>query len=124
MLVSPGFLIAKIATKTFKLNSSDPSGSSSPTDSVYPYLQDVCGSEDSDGCSDTINDTFNQETQINKNLPDLEVEFEKNQESEFIISGRRIVDINYLFKSLQSIKHEGFGCTIVDLVLVYKRAKN
>ncbi|KAF5286219.1 hypothetical protein FQR65_LT02231 [Abscondita terminalis] len=38
-------------TKTSNSTQVDPSGSSSPTDSVYPYLQNVCGSEDSDGCS-------------------------------------------------------------------------
>jgi hypothetical protein len=31
------------------------------------------------------------------------------------ISGRRIVDIGYLFSNLKSIKHEDFGCSFFDV---------
>ncbi|KAF5275339.1 hypothetical protein FQR65_LT04167 [Abscondita terminalis] len=108
-------------TNLCSLSNNSASDSSPLTDSVCPYLQDVCGSEDSESGNDSINDTVYEETQTDEDLPDLEVEFEKHQETQFTISGRRIVDINYMFKSLQSIKHEGFGCTIVDLELVSER---
>ncbi|KAF5282910.1 hypothetical protein FQA39_LY17446 [Lamprigera yunnana] len=43
-------------------------------------------------------------------FPELYIEPEEPQES-FDFTGRRIVDIQYLFKCLQSLKHEGFNST-------------
>ncbi|KAF5272895.1 hypothetical protein FQA39_LY07661 [Lamprigera yunnana] len=45
---------------------------------------------------------------------------EEPQES-FDFTGRRIVDIQYLFKSLQSLKHEGFNCTFSDVEITNEK---
>lgn len=34
------------------------------------------------------------------------------------VQGRRLVDINHIFETIQNNKHEGFGCTFTDLNLI------
>lgn len=53
-------------------------------------------------------------------LPELVLEPETLQER-FDFSGRRIVNISYLFKSIQSLKHDGFGCTFSDMDIISER---
>jgi hypothetical protein len=36
-------------------------------------------------------------------------------ETKFQLTGRRIVDINHLFLTLKSIKHQGFDCSFYDV---------
>ncbi|KAF5273689.1 hypothetical protein FQA39_LY07379 [Lamprigera yunnana] len=53
-------------------------------------------------------------------FPELYIEPEEPKES-FDFTGRRIVDIQYLFKCLQSLKHEGFNCTFSDVEITNKK---
>lgn len=55
-------------------------------------------------------------------LPELVIEVEEPRSFEsFDFTGRRIVDIQYLFKSLQSFKHNGFDCTFCDVEIISEK---
>ncbi|KAF5289744.1 hypothetical protein FQA39_LY03661 [Lamprigera yunnana] len=53
-------------------------------------------------------------------FPELYIEPEEPQES-FDFTGRRKVDIQYLFKCLQSLKHESFNCTFSDVEITNEK---
>ncbi|KAF5279987.1 hypothetical protein FQA39_LY05368 [Lamprigera yunnana] len=53
-------------------------------------------------------------------LSDLYIEQEEPQES-FDFTENRIVDIQYIFKSLQSLKHEDFNCIFFGLEIINER---
>ncbi|KAK4872906.1 hypothetical protein RN001_014935 [Aquatica leii] len=65
------------------------------------------------------NSTFPQSSKelSSDEIPELVVEVEKPQVS-FNPTGRRIVDIQFLFQSLQSFKHNGFNCTFCDVEII------
>ncbi|KAF2889191.1 hypothetical protein ILUMI_16982 [Ignelater luminosus] len=44
-----------------------------------------------------------------------------NKDELFEAEGRRIVDIIYLFVSLKTIKHSGFGCSVLDVEIIGER---
>lgn len=39
------------------------------------------------------------------------------------LNGRRLVNIRYIFESIQSIKHQGFDCTFRDLEFTKEKRK-
>lgn len=55
-------------------------------------------------------------------LPNLDIEEQKASSVLLTdkpdITGRRIVDIQHLFASLKSLKHNGFGCSFFDIYIV------
>ncbi|KAF2885878.1 hypothetical protein ILUMI_20295, partial [Ignelater luminosus] len=54
------------------------------------------------------------------NFYDVEME-RVNTNVEFCISGKRIVDIGFFLSALKSLKHEGFGCSFYDMVLINEK---
>lgn len=58
-------------------------------------------------------------------LPDLEVEqsslCSSNKEKSYELHGRRIVDIQHLWKSLKQLKHNGFGCDFYDIDIISEK---
>ncbi|KAL4126281.1 hypothetical protein QTP88_010504 [Uroleucon formosanum] len=45
---------------------------------------------------------------------------DENKADEINLEGRRIVDINYIFKSIKSINHSAFGCTFNNLTFSHE----
>ncbi|KAK4882306.1 hypothetical protein RN001_005625 [Aquatica leii] len=52
------------------------------------------------------------------------IETDHKRTHNFKITGRRIVDINFLLNQLQSLKHDGFGCTFFDMHVVSEKLES
>ncbi|KAK4883030.1 hypothetical protein RN001_006349 [Aquatica leii] len=89
------------------------------------FLSEIANDEDilSDGQKKDV--CKNEREKTMSPLPDLEIEMQQEEENfEYNnISGRRIVNITHLFKTLKSLKHEGFGCSFYDMDIVKEKRK-
>jgi hypothetical protein len=70
--------------------------------------------------------SFFTSTPVNRML--TEVVEQENNSSEInssfdSLDGRRLVNIKYIFESIQSIKHQGFDCTFRDLEFTKEKRK-